>query len=185
MILVGKAKEICNQIIEMYKNKELALYVWNDDDNVIDLAVYDDFRKDKDIGRYLASNNLKYTSISKPNFKLSEFTKIKRELKKYGINEKQLYEYKLNETIYKIGDVIEYEKYKYGKIIDIDSKSNFPYAVVFPDIYLDDRPFWIADDEIKLSTSQDTINLIDSWYYSNKMQIDNDIKNLNEMECDI
>lgn len=185
MILEKDAKAMYSNILKMYKNKELAMYCINKDENCIDLAIYDDFRKDDKMGIYLATNNFRDTSISKPNLKDIELDKIQKWLEKDGIQKNKLYEYYLNETIHKIGDVVKYENSDYGMIIDIDNNSNYPYAVVFPDIYKEDRPFWTADDEIEYVNDKEKTSEVKSWYQDNKKQIEKDIKNCNEMECDM
>lgn len=185
MVLEKGIMNICKNIIERFKNKELALYTINKQEKTVDLAIYDDFRLDKEKGRYLATNHLTYIEIGKPNFTLNELQKVKSILEKEGIIENKLYESNLNEIIYKIGDIINYENDDYGIVIDIDNDSNFPYAVVFPNIYKEDRPFWTVHDEIKYVSNKEQISEIKKWYQDNKNQIQNDIKNCNEMECDM
>ncbi len=90
----------------------------------------------------------------------------------------------MSEKKYQIGDVVIYEGDCYGKIIDISDDKNYPYGIVFPDIYLDDRPFWAAEDELELTIDNEKIEDINCWYQREEEQIMKDIEQLNceEME---
>ena len=190
MILEKDVKSIIKTIEEHYKNMELATYVLNKDEKCIDIALYDDVRTSEVFGRYFGSNNLRSTEIACPDMTDKQLERVKRALEKVGIKENTLYEPPINETVYNIGDVVLYDNDSYGKIIDIDrndmgKEETYPYGIVFPDIYLEDRPFWAEKTEIRPALDKEKIKEINEWYSENKTSIDRDIKELQEeMESD-
>lgn len=190
MILEKDVKSIIKTIEEHCKNMQLATYVLKKDEKCIDIALYDDIRTSEVFGRYFGSNNLRSTEIACPDMTDKQLERIKRALEKMGIKENTLYEPTINETIYNIGDVVLYENDSYGKIVDIDrndmgKEDTYSYGIVFPDIYLEDRPFWAERTEIKPVLDKEKIKEINEWYSENKTSIDRDIKELQEeMESD-
>lgn len=190
MILEKDVKSIIKTIEELYKNMQLATYVLNKNEKCIDIALYDDIRMSEVFGRYFGSNNLRSTEIACPDMTDRQLERIKRALEKVGIKENTLYEPPINETVYNIGDVVLYDNDSYGKIIDIDrndmgKEETYPYGIVFPDIYLEDRPFWAEKTEIRPVLDKEKIKEINEWYSENKTSIDRDIKELQEeMESD-
>lgn len=190
MILEKNVKEVVETIKNYYKNQELACYSINTYDGCVDIALYDDIRKSEAFGRYFESKNFRHTEITIPNVTDKQLNRIKNLLEKEKIKENELYEPQINTTIFNIGDVVLYDNYSYGKIIDIDrndmgKEETYPYAVVFPDIYLEDRPFWTDSTEIKPVMDKEKIKEIDDWYVDNKANIERDIKELQEeMESD-
>ena len=190
MILEKDVKSFIQTIEEYYKNMQLVNYVLNKEEKCIDIALYDDMRRSEVFGRYFGSNSFRSTEIACPNMTDRQLERVKRALEKVGIKEKTLYEPPINVTIYNIGDVVLYDNDSYGKIIDIDrnnlgKEESYPYGIVFPDIYLEDRPFWAERDEIRPAIDKEKIKEINEWYNENKDEIDKDIKELQEeMESD-
>lgn len=186
MILEKNIKAVINTLENMYKNNELAIYTLNFENNTVDIGVYDDFRRDKIIGRYLASNSIRYTSITTNNMNENSLEKIKEKLEKWNIVENELFEFEKNKTVIKIGDVVEHED-ELGVVYDIDLNKNstYPYLIAYQEIYQEEVVIWMSDDEIKPATDISKIEEVTSWYIQNKEDIEKRLADRDiEEECE-
>lgn len=185
MILEPDWKHVCDTIEIYYKNKELVVYSLNIENRCIDIGLYDSRKRNEKNERYFSDSHFRSTEVKNINMNKNDLLRVKRELEHRGINESKVYEAELNIPIYNIGDVIIYDNNNYGKIIDINpNEKNYPYAIIFPDIYIEDRPFWAAKDEIKFAIDKDKIKEIDSWYLENREKIYMEISD-NEKEVEL
>ncbi len=184
MILEKNVNDLVKTIERYYKNMELATYSINTNDKCIDIALYDDIRKDNTLGKFFGSNHFRSTEITIPNMTDKQLQRILNKLEKLDIKENEVYDIPLNTPIYNINDVVKYENNDYGKIIDINRNSEYPYGVIFKDIYLEDRPFWASEDEISFANDKEKVKELDNWYIENKDEIEKDINLSEEMECD-
>lgn len=172
MILEKDWKSVCDTIEKFYKNKELVVFTLNNENRCVDIGLYDSRRRNEKNERHYDDLHFRTTEILNVRMNKKELLKVKEELEKRGIEENKVYEIELKIPIFNIGDVIIYDDKSYGKIVDIDpSEKNYPYAIVFPDIYVEDRPFWATKDEIKFAVDKEKIQEINTWYFENKEEI--------------
>ncbi len=172
MILEKDWKSVCDTIEKLYKNKELVVYTLNVENRCIDIGLYDSCSRNEKNERCYEDLHFRTTEIMNVYMKKKDLLNVKEELEKRGILEDKVYEVELNVPIFNIEDVIIYDNDSYGKIIDINpNEKDYPYAIVFPDIYLEDRPFWASRDEIEFAVNKEKIQEIDSWYLENKEKI--------------
>jgi len=186
VILEKDWKTVCDTIEKFYKNRELVVYTLNIENRCVDIGLYDSRTRNEKNERYYDSSHFRTTEIMNVQMKKKDLLQLKEELEKRGVLENKVYEVELNVPIFNIGDVVIYDNNNYGKIIDINPvEKDYPYAIVFPDIYSDNRPFWASTDEIKFAVDKEKIKEIDSWYFENKEKILGEInspENEEEME---
>ena len=181
MMIENNWKNICEKIEFFYKNRQLAVYSINQKQKCIDIGLYDSVQRNEKNERYYDKTHIWATSITIAKMESKTLDKIRNYLEKRGIEEGKVYEIELNTPIYNIGDVVIYDNTSYGKIIDINLKEkNYPFALIFSEILVEDRPLWVAKDEISFVTEKEKIQQINEWYLKNRDEILRDINN--EME---
>ena len=172
MILEKDWKSVCDTIEKFYKNSELVVFSLNEECLCVDIGLYDSKNRNKKNERYYDDSHFRSTEVASVNMTKRDLLKVKDELLKRGIIENKVYEIELNTPIYNIGDVVIYEGDNYGKIIDINrAEKSYPFGVVFPNLYVEDRIFWTAKDEIKFAVNKEKIQEINTWFLENKDEI--------------
>lgn len=172
MILEADWQGVCDTIEKFYKNSELVVFSLDNENVCIDIGLYDSKNRNEKNERYYEDSHFRSTEVASVNMTKRDLLKAKDELLKRGIIENKVYEIELNTPIYNVGDVILYDDINYGKIVDINrAEKNYPFGVVFPDIYIEDKILWTAKDEIKFAVNKEKIQEINTWFLENRDEI--------------